>query len=493
MSLTYASFRDAIEALLGDSSNAIYTTAELDVVIAEGLKEYALYKPNIVPVEVTVEARYGTASSTSTSHLVDATKVQFLSTDVGKVIYNSTDKTWAVVTAYTSTSDVTLSADIMASGESYYIFNEDCTNACQLNIENVTDYVGIESVEFPIGRKRSFTLNGDILEIQLDYTPGDTSLSNADKIALISFNKRHKLSQLTDFAGAVNNAGGYAAGSTSMAVNGLQASGTIEADQEFTVAGIRGTYTVTSAATISTNAATISFYPGLQSAVANSAVVNFKQSSLKPQDEQILENYIAGKAAVSKALSLYHEGQGAIAIVATAATAIGNMSARLTQAITDIAAGRTETAKISAILDEANTEADLMNAQVDLAVTALSSGNSLINTIPLGGGASEYMAQARTDVNNAIGFMQSAAAKFREAQGREEADGGYLRQTNGQLSIANSYLSQAIGYLREIGTKTQIAQSGRLLEQWGQNKMGLALSDMRKVAKPKVKVSWDRS
>ena len=66
--------------------------------------------------------RSGMATVTTADHLIDTVKNQFTAKDVGKIIYNSTDKTTATITAYTSPSDVTLDTDIMADGEDYEIY-----------------------------------------------------------------------------------------------------------------------------------------------------------------------------------------------------------------------------------------------------------------------------------------------------------------------------------------------------------------------------------
>ena len=70
----------------------------------------------------------GTASATLANHLVDTTANQFVAGDVGRLVWNSTDNTFAVITVYNSVSDVTISANIMVSGEAYSIsFNSRLT------------------------------------------------------------------------------------------------------------------------------------------------------------------------------------------------------------------------------------------------------------------------------------------------------------------------------------------------------------------------------
>jgi hypothetical protein len=63
----------------------------------------------------------GTATSTSANHLVDATATfQTNGVVVNDYVNNTTDNTWAKVTAVNSEIDLTLDADIMTNGESYY-------------------------------------------------------------------------------------------------------------------------------------------------------------------------------------------------------------------------------------------------------------------------------------------------------------------------------------------------------------------------------------
>lgn len=62
----------------------------------------------------------GTATSTLADHLVDSAAT-FVLSDVGHTIHNTTDDTAAKITGFNSATDVTLSADIMVSGEAYSV------------------------------------------------------------------------------------------------------------------------------------------------------------------------------------------------------------------------------------------------------------------------------------------------------------------------------------------------------------------------------------
>lgn len=301
MAQSYTTLRDFIEASLRDSTNTYFKTPELDNDIAQALREIARYKKHLVRVTYQVESRIGEATSTSTDNLVDATNDQFVAGDVGKRVYNKTDETWADITSYSDAETVGLSHDIMADGESYQIFNKGCFKNNQVNIEDVEDKLWVERVEFPLGKRRNFTLHGDILEIAIDFTPEDSADTGSKIDVYVWFAKRHKVSQLTDFAGAVNNGSNYSKGDTSMILDALESSGTIEEDQEFTLANRSQVYTVTASATISSNAATIYFYPGLDGDVLDNAVVNFVASTVPRRLEMLLVEYVVGRALMNEA------------------------------------------------------------------------------------------------------------------------------------------------------------------------------------------------
>ena len=63
----------------------------------------------------------GNATATTASHLIDTTNNPFTSLMVGKYVKNTTDNTYTTITAYNSTSDVTVSDDIFANAEGYQI------------------------------------------------------------------------------------------------------------------------------------------------------------------------------------------------------------------------------------------------------------------------------------------------------------------------------------------------------------------------------------
>ena len=307
MTQTYAQLMDLIESGLQDTTNAIWSTTELGLEFANCLREISEYSPYRVKEPFVLESRTGTATATTASALVDTTNVQFLAADVGKVIYNTTDRTWAEVDSYVSTSQLTLSKDIMVSGEGYAMFHKGCSSAKEINIEDIDDYMWIEGVEYPTfgspPNYRNWELNGDILLLVYDLGIPDSADSAPDIEVNVYFAKRHRVSQLTDLAGAIDLEGGYAAGTTTIHVDGLQAAaGTFEKDTEVTFYKTRGTYRVT--ADVSFEAAAsecdIVIYPGLESAVADDDVVTIIGSSLNYRLERLLADLVIAKGKIKK-------------------------------------------------------------------------------------------------------------------------------------------------------------------------------------------------
>ncbi|HDP37224.1 MAG TPA: hypothetical protein ENN27_05145, partial [Candidatus Atribacteria bacterium] len=63
----------------------------------------------------------GNATETTANHLIDTTTSPFEANMVGKRVKNTTDATFTYITAYNSTSDVTVRDDIFKSGDAYEI------------------------------------------------------------------------------------------------------------------------------------------------------------------------------------------------------------------------------------------------------------------------------------------------------------------------------------------------------------------------------------
>ena len=76
-----------------------------------GEVSWAQLGPALVQVET------GSATSTTANKLVDSGQNFLTTVDIGDHVYNTTDDTWARVTAIDSDTTLSISSNIMASGE----------------------------------------------------------------------------------------------------------------------------------------------------------------------------------------------------------------------------------------------------------------------------------------------------------------------------------------------------------------------------------------
>ncbi len=303
---TFAEITDRISQELQDTGNTNWGDPEIKLAIADGLIEVSQYDPYTITRTFEVETRQGSASATTAGALVDTGVSQFLAGDVGKYLFNDDKNTWAEVTAFVSTSQLTISKDIFTVGETYRMFNKYCWNNRQLNIadeyDNIIDFAG---VEYPTQRFRRNIINeqvlsgGRVLELDLMWGPDDTSVTGAEKEVFVEYTTRHRLNAMTDLAGTLT--GAEAAGSKSLGMSNLtDGDDPIQKGELFEVAGIRGIYRVTADAAISSSAATVPCFPGLESAGEGSDVVTFIGSTFTQRIEWVFPQLVAGRLAISK-------------------------------------------------------------------------------------------------------------------------------------------------------------------------------------------------
>ncbi|KKL45243.1 hypothetical protein LCGC14_2357640 [marine sediment metagenome] len=316
---SFATLINEIEQELQDTGNDIWGTPELGIQLEDSIREVSDARPHLMEYVYKLESRSGAATSTTSDALVDATESQFLSTDTDKVIYNTYDNTWAIVTAFVSTSQLTLSKDIMVSTEAYVMYNKGCRTRFQINIEDITDWVGpaergVIAVEYPKGRRRNFTIEGDILTVDIRSIPDSKVTTPATDVEVfIWVEARQRVSQLTDLLGAIDNASGYAAGSTTLHVDDFAASEIIAEDTLLTIAGVRGTYRVTADATLSSSEIDILIHPALIDAAAQDDVITVIGSTLNSELERLVVKLTAGQAGISKAQNAVNTGGNAYA------------------------------------------------------------------------------------------------------------------------------------------------------------------------------------
>lgn len=326
MPKAFATLVDEVERKLEDSSNVIWSAANLGLDLEDAIREASEYKPHVMEYTYVFESRTGMATATTSNALVDTTESQFLSTDVDKVIYNTTDRTWAIVTAFVSTSQLTLSKDIMASSENYEMFNKGCRTKYQINIEDITDYVGpaergVIKLEYPlssdslsydiwyysdlysIDTQKNFRIEGDILTVDVWWVPDSKPDTPANDVEVrIWVEARQRVSQLTDLSGLINNGSGIAAGSTSIAIDGLSGTEIVAEDTLFTIASVRGIYRVTADVTLSSGGGTVVVHPALLDAATDEDVVTFIGSTLDSELERMVVELTTARAATQKSI-----------------------------------------------------------------------------------------------------------------------------------------------------------------------------------------------
>jgi hypothetical protein len=197
MAKTISAIREIVRQMLRDEFQAeedmAFEDDEIDLHIGNVLTDISMRSAYEVKETLTIANKSGTATATTASHLIDTTNLQFVAGDVGKTVYNSTDGTTAKVTAYTSTSDITLDTDIMVSGESYYIYCEDGATGRDLNISAITNLLNVDKAEYPTRQNPqefvNFSVFGDILTLDVDTDPTD-----GDEVFLYC----HKVHTLTE-------------------------------------------------------------------------------------------------------------------------------------------------------------------------------------------------------------------------------------------------------------------------------------------------------
>lgn len=92
----FATLIDEIQGDLGNDTTT-YTDAKVTIQLEKAIKRLSDDLPRVIRYDYELESRTGTATSTLFTWLVDSSEQFIAATDVGKVIHNTTDDTWAKV------------------------------------------------------------------------------------------------------------------------------------------------------------------------------------------------------------------------------------------------------------------------------------------------------------------------------------------------------------------------------------------------------------
>ena len=143
--------------------DAFSATAYLTQPVANLNNQYNLpadyYLINKIFYYPTLKAN-GTTTLTLANNLVDATQTFTTSVAVGDLITNTTDNTSAYITAIVSDTVLTISADIMAVGETYSIYNQyNITEVERVN-QNKIFYLTSSNLTYPTTQYPAYVLGG---------------------------------------------------------------------------------------------------------------------------------------------------------------------------------------------------------------------------------------------------------------------------------------------------------------------------------------------
>ncbi len=484
---------DETEQELQDTGNVLWTAAELVIQMEDALREVSEYSPHVTMDTMEFESRTGADTAGTAGSLTDTTESQFLSTDVGKVIYNTDDRTYAIVVTYTSTSVLVLSADIMDSGENYKMFHQDCWNDNQIYVGGVEDFVGddngVKQVEYPIGehppKYRSFTVENGVLTV--DYRGGipDSGTANANIEVNVWFNRKHQVNQLTTLAGAVDLTAGYAAGLSTIHIDAMGTTDVLAEDSEFTIAGLRGLYRLTASATMASNEGDIVFYPPLQNAIANDDVITFVSSTLSRSLERQVVEFAAGRAAISKGALLLREANSAITSVASAATVLALVGAKVLRQLTDLSDGRIEASKVATSIADGINEIDNMGLGIDQATNMIDEAKGLANKVNVGGAPSVTLGNLAAQALGASrARLDLARGHLNAAQGSNPVSNTYVALGNAQLAGANASLNEAATFMQKAGTELAIVDRTGEFRRWGERKIARVLQQLERSLPP---------
>ena len=339
----------------------------------------------------------------------------------------------------------------------------------ELQIATIDDLIDPLYAEYTVDKNprnfRNIIRRGNLVELDINIKP------TAGETAYLYCKKPHRINQMTDLAGAIDLPGDtYAAGDTTIHVDGLETSVTIPVDTEFTIAGIGGVYRLTAAATISSNEGDLTFFPGLAAAAADGIVVTFEQSTLDGLLEDLFINFVAARVAISKSSKYLQQINTALTAMLAVNTALDLVAAKALRQVTDVASGRTAAGLAAAVIIEANLELDKMSTEIALANTALDSANTVTNTVTKGGPnvPGQYAGEAQQRLGTAQGYLGTARGFLAQAASEGPLAATYAQLGAAELQGAVGSINEATGYIQEVTAEFNLARLGSgTMRQWG--------------------------
>ena len=289
---------DDIQDMLG-SNTTDFTDALLTKSIERSLHELSQYCPHVVRE---------TFALTEDSKEIDISEIKdLLWIDAIEFKTGKTIRQWRNWAAHYG-DEISMAIDFWPADEDSGIDTDEALDSGEEAIDCDAD----ATTAIPVGtiiRIESelyyVTATGTTLTVESAYGRSSNAAHATNKdimipeLAYLYCAKTHKVPVVADLAGAATAA--YTAGVLTINVDGLSATGTIEAGTTFTITGDATTthYTLLKDTVLATNAGDVTFTPALAEAIIEDAVVTFDNSTLTPELETLLIELVASRAALS--------------------------------------------------------------------------------------------------------------------------------------------------------------------------------------------------
>jgi hypothetical protein len=324
-------------------------------------------------------------------------------------------------------------------------------NSKILDISEITDLLEIDRVEYPVGSSPREYHSFDLIDnetIELDMGSGFSNTGTSSTLT----------GTVTFTSGSATVTGSSTLFSSELAAgNFIKPSGGTRWYRIYSIASNTSLTLEETVKAADTGADTVSLtqYRDYVARIYCNKLhlLTLSSSTLNPKEERVVILGSVAKAASTWMQTARDRRVEAVTRIADVNTSIDNMSARVTQALADLAAGRLE------IDDEranATTAIDSMSARIEEAIADLAAGRPYINKINIGGNpqndynnmAARELQNANTALGQARGYLSESttSSRFRESAATE-------------LQSANTYLAQAGGYTRELTSQINVGRA----------------------------------
>ena len=207
--------------------------------------------------------------------------------------------------------------------------------------------------------------------------------------------------------------------------------------------------------------------------------------SLPPAIEPLVVKIAAARAAINKPLDFLNDFQAETTKFDNITTAIGNVSAMVTQFIADMTSGR---ALIGDERESATEAIDTMTERIVQQVADIASARTFFNKANIARPEQEYLASASQEAQSAMGYLNQARGYISE----ETASGAYRSQATGQLNGATAYLNQARGYLEHFRLRIADINLADKYEAWGQRRLQQVQPELAGITQRRVWKEWPK-